>query len=277
LKGYKVSIFLEELRAMYGLEYTLHTIDLMKGEQKEPWFTALNPNGRIPVLVDHDFEDEDGAGPLVMMEGMVILEHLGDKIDVGEFAPSSELKPIVMVYSVNAFISPCLDHHFTFTTPRENNLSRQWLCFAQSHLGPWTNCAVALLRFTPKENQRLPTILHFIAEVERLYGVLNNYLRHRTFLVGGEYSIADIAVFAAVDNAATVGVDLQRWESLHAWWMRIEGREAVRKGCAVPSKNPLIGIGLRESLERNESGCRDAEREVKGGCGEGEEGGWVCL
>lgn len=102
--GYKISIFLEELHAAYGVAYTWQAIDLTRGVQKEAWYTALHPNGKIPCLVDHE------RGGRAIMEGQAILQYLCRAYD--------------------------RDARFHFRDDPERAECEQWMGFAQSHLGP---------------------------------------------------------------------------------------------------------------------------------------------
>lgn len=95
---------LEEMNASYGKEYSLQVIDIGQGVQKDKWFTELGPNGRVPVLVDHD---NDGVA---IMEGQAILQYLAKKYDP--------------------------DFKFWFREEKDQSLYEQWIGFAQSHLGP---------------------------------------------------------------------------------------------------------------------------------------------
>ena len=95
---------LEELKAAYGKDYTMQVIDIGDGVQKDPWFTELGPNGRVPVLVDHD------NGGIALMEGQAILQYLVRKYDP--------------------------DFRFWFREEKDQSLCEQWMGFAQSHLGP---------------------------------------------------------------------------------------------------------------------------------------------
>jgi glutathione S-transferase len=104
IAGYKISIMLEELKAAYGKDYAMQIIDIGESVQKDQWFTELGPNGRVPVLVDHD-----NAG-IAIMEGQAILHYL-----VRNYDP---------------------DFKFWFRGEQEQVLCEQWMGFAQSHLGP---------------------------------------------------------------------------------------------------------------------------------------------
>ena len=91
-------------------------------------------------------------------------------------------------------------------------------------------------------------IQHFVGEVERLYGVLDTFLKDREYLVCGKFSIADIANFAVVDVGPAVGVDRTQFPNLHRWWKNIASRPAVQRGSVVPFANPLLGATYMRRL-----------------------------
>jgi glutathione S-transferase len=130
--GYKVSVALEEL----DLPYKVHSIDLMKGEQKEPWFLSLNPNGRIPVLVDDGFP---------IFESGAILIHLAEK--TGRLMPSD---------------------------PKGRSKVLQWLMFQMGGIGPMMGQANVFYRYFPERIQ--PAIDRYHGEVKRLFGVMDRHL-----------------------------------------------------------------------------------------------------
>ena len=102
--GVKASILLEELKEAYGKEYTVQAIDIRTNVQKEPWFTKLGPNGRIPVIVDHD------QGGFAVQEGLAILSYLTRHYDP--------------------------DHKFSFTDPFDISRAEQWMAWQHGGLGP---------------------------------------------------------------------------------------------------------------------------------------------
>jgi len=226
--GHKASIILEELKAAYGKEYVFQTINIMQNIQKEPWFTKVNPNGRIPAIVDHDRND------FPVFEGAAILTYL----------------------------TRHYDPEFKFSFKDEDDASRaeQWIAFQTGGIGPMQGQANHFYRFT-KERIPYPT-QRYVGETERLYGVLDIHLQNRDYLVGpgrGKYSIADIANFGWVNIAYFSGVDLSRFEHLNKWWERINEREAVKKGCAVPSESRLVNSVFVETLKSDEEARKKEE------------------
>jgi len=227
--GHKVSILLEELKEAYGKpDYVFQSINIGQNIQKEPWFTEKGPNGRIPVLVDHD---RNGLG---IMEGSAILSYL-----VRNFDPEKK---------------------FTFTEDPELSQIEQWTAFLQSGVGPMQGQANHFYRLA-KERIPYPT-QRYVGETERLYGVLDIHLRERTYLVGEKYTIADIANFSWVNVAYFAGVNLDHFPNLKKWWERINARSAVQKGCAIPSESKLINQAYKKRLVE-EQGFKEKEDELK--------------
>jgi glutathione S-transferase/GST-like protein len=192
--GFKVSIALEEL----GLPYTTHPIDLKADEQKQDWFLALNPNGRIPVIVDHDAED------LVVFESGAILMHLAER--TGQLLP---------------------------TNPGDRSRALQWLMFQMGGLGPMMGQANVFHRYAP---ERIPyAIERYQRETRRLLEVLDRRLSEAEFLAGA-YSIADIANWCWATTYRWSGVDIDGLPHLQRWLDAIEARPAVQAGSNVPPK-----------------------------------------
>lgn len=192
--GFKVSIALEEL----GLPYTTHPIDLKADEQKQDWFLALNPNGRIPVIVDHDAED------LVVFESGAILMHLAER--TGRLLP---------------------------TNPGDRSRALQWLMFQMGGLGPMMGQANVFHRYAP---ERIPyAIERYQRETRRLLEVLDRRLSEAEFLAGA-YSIADIANWCWATTYRWSGVDIDGLPHLQRWLDAIEARPAVQAGSNVPPK-----------------------------------------
>jgi len=156
--GQKIPMFLEEA----GVPYTLHPIHIGKGEQKQPDFLAINPNGRIPAIVDSDGPD---GQPLAVFESAAILLYLADKF--GQLIPQN---------------------------PRQRVAATEWLIFQVAGVGPMFGQAGYFLR-AKEPNQ--PAIERYTTESLRLLGVLEQRLGESEYLAG-EYSIADIATFPRV-------------------------------------------------------------------------------
>jgi len=194
--GYKVSIALEEM----GLDYTLHALDLGSGIQKQPDFLALNPNGRIPAIVDRDY------GDLAIFESGAILIYLAEK--TGMLMPSDVRGRMDVM---------------------------QWLMFQMGGVGPMQGQAHVFYRYFPEKIQ--PAIDRYQNETKRLYTVLNDQLKNKDFLAGpgrGDYSIADIANWTWVRSYDWAGVTIDDLPDLQAWLDRIAARPAAEKGVNVP-------------------------------------------
>ena len=192
--GVKVSVALEEL----GLPYQVRAISLGSGEQKQPWFLRINPNGRIPAIVDHDAED------FPVFESGAILVYLAEK--AGQLWP---------------------------TEPRARSVALQWLMFQMGGIGPMMGQANVFHRYWP---ERLPAVVErYQNETRRLYGVLDTRLAESAFLAGPDYTIADIAHFAWVRTHAWSGVTLEGGPHLERWVETIAARPAVQRGVLVPS------------------------------------------
>lgn len=190
--GHKVSVALEEM----GLPYKARAIDLSAAEQKESWFVNLNPNGRIPVIVDRDEDD------FVVFESGAILEYLGEK--TGKLLP---------------------------TDRKKRSLVLQWLMFQMGGLGPMMGQANVFFRYA---EEKIPyAIDRYQREGRRLLEVLDRRLAHNEFLAG-DYSIADIAHFTWARIHVWSGINVEGLEHLGRWLEQIYARPAVQKGLEVP-------------------------------------------
>jgi GST-like protein len=193
--GRKVSIMLEEC----GFAYRVHRVDIGKGDQFTPEFLALNPNNRIPAIVDP--VGPDGA-PLKLFESGAILVYLSGKS--GRFLP----QPV-----------------------RGKYIALQWLMFQMGGVGPMFGQAHHFLRAA---KEQVPyAIERYSAETRRLYGVLEKRLSQAAFLAE-EYSIADIATFPWVARYEWHKVDLNEFPHVKRWFDSISARPAVARGMLVP-------------------------------------------
>ncbi|MDP2310381.1 MAG: glutathione S-transferase N-terminal domain-containing protein [Pseudomonadota bacterium] len=191
--GWKVSIALEEL----GLPYTVHALDLMTNEQKRPEFLAINPNGRIPAIVDRD------NGDFPVFESGAILLYLAEK--AGALLPAD---------------------------PKGRSIVLQWLMFQMGGVGPMMGQANVFFRYAP---EKLPwAIERYQREGRRLLQVLDQHLVGREYLAG-DYSIADIANWSWTHTHAWSGIDVTGLDHLAAWHERIGERPAVQRGKAIPA------------------------------------------
>lgn len=192
--GYKVSIALEEME----LPYTVTTISLKEKEQKEPGFLALNPNGRIPVIIDHDADD------FAVFESGAILVYLAEK--TGLLMPSDvKGRSIVM----------------------------QWLMFQMGGVGPMMGQANVFFRYFP---EKIPqAIARYQNESRRLIEVLDSHLANNEWLAG-DFSIADIANWAWVRTHEWSGVSIDGLDHVKRWHETIAARPACQRGVEVPER-----------------------------------------
>ena len=190
--GWKVSIALEEL----GLPYTVHPIELGKGEQKQPDYLRINPNGRIPTIVDR------GADDFAVFESGAILIYLAEK--TGRLLP---------------------------TDPRGRSRVLQWLMFQMGGVGPMMGQANVFFRYFPEKLQS--AIDRYQGETRRLFTVLDGQLAEHEYLAG-DYSIADIATWAWVRTHKWSGVSLDGLEHLQRWKDALYQRPACLAGIKVP-------------------------------------------
>ena len=190
--GHKVSIALEEL----ALPYTLQVLDLARNEQKTPAFLAINPNGRIPAIVDH------AAGDFAVFESGAILVYLAEK--TGRLMPAD---------------------------PQGRSRVMQWLMFQMGGIGPMMGQANVFYRYFPEKIQ--PAIDRYQGECRRLFRVLDGHLAQHEYLAG-DYSIADIAHWAWVRTHRWSGVAVDDLPHLRRWRDAIRQRPAVQRGIGRP-------------------------------------------
>ena len=194
--GRKVSIMLEEL----GLPYGVHPVNIGKGDQFAPDYLKINPNGKIPSIVDP--QGPDGK-PIAMMESGAILIYLARK--TGKFFPQAERAQYDVL---------------------------QWLMFQMGGVGPMFGQTHHFLRAA---KEPMPyAIERYMAETRRLYGVLNDRLKVHDYLAGA-YSIADIATYPWVARHEWHKTDLNDFPHVRRWFDAISARPAVQKGMKVPS------------------------------------------
>ena len=193
--GWKISIMLEEC----GLPYTVHPIDLAANEQKSPEFLAMNPNGRIPVIVDRENDN------FTLFESGAILIYLAEK--TGKFLADDETTRMLQI---------------------------QWLMFQMGGLGPMMGQANVFFRYM---EEKIPTAINrYQSESRRLLEVLDTRLAVSEFLAG-DYSIADIANWSWARGYLWPGLSISGLDNLQRWLLSIEQRPAVQKGVSVPTRD----------------------------------------
>ncbi|WP_377705668.1 glutathione S-transferase family protein [Pseudoduganella sp. UC29_71] len=190
--GHKISIALEEL----ALPYEMHVLDLAANVQKEPWYLAINPNGRIPAIVDRAVDN------FAVFESGAILIYLAEK--TGKLMPSD---------------------------PKGRSQVLQWLMFQMGGVGPMMGQANVFYRYFPEKLQ--PAIDRYQGESKRLFRVLDGHLAQHEYLAG-DYSIADIANWAWVRTHSWSGVDVDGLPHLQRWLALVGGRPAVQRGIQLP-------------------------------------------
>ncbi len=190
--GRKVSIMLEET----GLPYNINHLKLGKMQQKEDWYLELNPNGRIPTIVDHDNDD------FSVFESGAILIYLSEK--TGKFMPSNIKGRSTVI---------------------------QWLMFQKAGIGPMQGQANVFFRYTDEKIEY--AINRYQKETRRLYEVLDNRLSDNEYLAG-DYSIADIATYPWIHVHDWAGIEIDDLHSLNRWMKTVADRPAVKRGMDVP-------------------------------------------
>ncbi len=191
--GKKITIMLEEC----GLEYRVIPVNINKGEQHTPDYTAINPNNKMPALIDRERDGE----PITLFESGAILQYLAEK--TGKFLPAD----VAGKYRV-----------------------LQWLYWQVSGLGPMAGQAHHFLRYAP---QKIEYPMHrFRTEVARLYGVMDRQLGTYSYLAGN-YSIADIASWPWVARHDWQEQDLDDFPHVKRWFEAVGARPAVRRGAEV--------------------------------------------
>jgi glutathione S-transferase len=191
--GWKISIALEEM----GLPYTLHHLKLAEKEQKQAWYLEINPNGRIPSIVDRD------NGDFAVFESGAILIYLAEKC--GQFLPAE---------------------------PKARSRVLQWLMFQMSGVGPMMGQANVFYRYAP---EKIPyAIERYQREVRRLFEVLERQLGRHAYLAGDDYSIADIAMWPWVGAYGWAGVSEEGLPRLARWLALVGDRPAVQRGRNLP-------------------------------------------
>ena len=197
--GRKVSIMLEEC----GLPYNVHKINIGKGEQFAAEYVAINPNSKIPAIVDSDGPGgENAGGPITLMESGAILIYLAGK--TGRFLP---------------------------TSARGKYKALEWLMFQMGSVGPMFGQLHVFLRLAEPAPYPLE---RYTKEKNRLYGVLDRRLGEVRYLAR-EYSIADIATYPWVARHDFHKTDLAEYPNVKRWFDAISARPAVVRGMAVPA------------------------------------------
>jgi GST-like protein len=200
--GHKIHIMLEET----GLPYRVHKVNLGAREQDAPAFLKINPNGKIPAIVDQDGPaDGSGGGPLAIFESAAILVHLAEK--------SGKLMP---------------------RDPHTRYAAVEWLMFQIANVGPMFGQAFHFRSVAP---ERVPyAVDRYTNEVGRILAVMDRRLGAADYLAGAEYSIADIASWPWVRNAHSYGQNMENYPNVKRWIAAIAERPAVKRGLKALDK-----------------------------------------
>ncbi|WP_460877624.1 glutathione S-transferase N-terminal domain-containing protein [Rhodanobacter koreensis] len=203
--GVKVSIMLEES----GLPYEPHLVDIMKGESRTPEFLSLNPNGKIPAIID---PAGPGGRPLGLFESGAILLYLADK--AGRFIPAD---PALRWETI------------------------QWVFFQMASIGPMFGQVGFFNKFAGREIADKRPLERYVAESKRLLGVLDTRLEGRHWIMGDDYTVADIATLGWVNNLITFYearelVAYDNFSNVGAWLDRALARPAVKRGLEIPGR-----------------------------------------
>ncbi|MEO1679214.1 MAG: glutathione binding-like protein [Pseudomonadota bacterium] len=200
MNGYKPVIFLEEAAIPYDLTF----IDFSKRQQKAPDYLKLNPNGRIPTIVDR------ANGDFAVFESGAILWYLAEKY--GVFLPEGA---------------------------KERSEALQWLMFQMGGIGPMMGQAMYFQRIAAPNGEDHPfAIRRYVDESRRLLEVLNTRLEGRDWLVGDAMSVADIATYPWARAWPWARVSVDGLPHLQAWFDRIDARPAVQRAMTIPAARP---------------------------------------
>ncbi|KQW19174.1 glutathione S-transferase [Afipia sp. Root123D2] len=203
--GVKVSIMLEEI----GLPYEAHLVDFGKNDQQTPEFLSLNPNGKIPAILD---PDGPGGRPLGLFESGAILDYLAGK--TGKFIPPHSARRIETI---------------------------QWVHFQIGGVGPMFGQVGFFNKFAGKEYADKRPLQRYVSESKRLLGVIDRRLDGRQWIMGDGYTIADISMLGWVRNLigfyeARELVEFDNLKHVPVWLDRCLARPAVQRGLVIPSR-----------------------------------------
>jgi GST-like protein len=203
--GVKLSIMLEEI----GLPYEFHLVDIMKDDQKTPEFLSLNPNGKIPAILD---PNGPGGKPLALFESGASLQYLAEK--TGKLLPSD---------------------------PTRRWETIQWVHFQMGGIGPMFGQVGFFHKFAGKDYEDKRPLQRYVTESKRLIGVVEARLKGRQWIMDDDYSIADISMLGWI--RALVGfygagelVEFDQFKEVAAWLERTLKRPAVDRGLSIPKR-----------------------------------------
>jgi GST-like protein len=216
--GKKVTILLEEL----GLPYRIAPVDIGKGDQFSNAFLKMNPNHRMPVLVDRD--PAGGGEPISVFESGAIMFYLAEK--TGRFWPQDLRRK----YEV-----------------------AQWVIWQMANQGPKLGECGHFRRLGDKQGDQSYAVRRFTDEANRLYGVLNNRLYDRRYLAGDDYTIADMIAYPWTVNWKAQGQDIAEFSYFRRWFEEIGARPAVQRGLAAGADLPPDPATITEEEQARRS------------------------
>ena len=213
--GHKVSVALEEL----GLSYTPHTVNILKGEQFTPQFVEMNPNSKIPVIID---EDGPNSEPITMVESGAILLYLAEK--TGRLISTD---PVLRLETI------------------------QWVFFQMANIGPMFGQFGHFFKYASDKCPHPYPLERYATETKRLLQLLESHLQDRTWLVGEAYSIADIAMYPWARCFYWAKVSVEGLIHLQSWFDRIDQRPLTQKALTIPEPFPaFFGHGDIAKMEK---------------------------
>ena len=212
--GHKVTLFLEEA----GLDYTIHPVDIGKGDQFKPEFLAFSPNNKMPAIVDH--APADGGDPQTVFESGAILLYLAEK-----------------------------SGQFLSTDSRVRIETLEWLFWQMAGLGPMTGQYGHFNVYAP---EKIPyAIERYTNEANRLLRVLDTHLKGRDFIAGDAYSIADMATYPWIGVYDKAPIDMTSYPEVQRWHAAIKARPATERAYAKAKEvNPDAGKALSDEEKK---------------------------
>ncbi len=212
--GHKVTLFLEEA----GLDYTIHPVNIGKGDQFKPEYLAFSPNNKMPAIVDH--APADGGAPQTVFESGAILLYLAEK-----------------------------SGQFLSTDPRVRIETLEWLFWQMAGLGPMTGQYGHFNVYAP---EKIPyAIDRYTNEANRLLQVLDTHLKDRDFVAGDAYSIADMATYPWIGVYDKAPIDMTPYPEVQRWHAAIKARPATARAYAkAKDVNPDAGKTMSDEEKK---------------------------
>ena len=214
--GQKIAIMLEEI----GEAYRVIPYDIFNGDQLTEAFGRINPNHKLPAIIDRD--PTEGDAPVTVFESGAILQYLAEKS--GRFLSASGAARVATL---------------------------SWLTWQVAGLGPMGGQASHFLRYAPAGQDY--AVGRYARELNRLLTVLERRLEKSAYVAGEDYTIADIAIWPGRASAFVMGMGLEEWPAMHGWFERIRERPAVSRAMSREDlKAPATYVGRRQKLDDKE-------------------------